>query len=284
MVTQCITPLTLYRQERNKNTGFRSDVVPCGKCPPCLKRRAGNWVFRLLQEQKVSHTSAFITLTYDDKNIATTKQGLQTLSVEHHQKFIKRLRKNITEDFLSEIQGPIKYYTAGEYGPETERPHFHSIIFNLPASYIKHPELITKDWQMGNVKAIVCNPRTIAYTTGYVNETLYTIKQEENDDRVKEFSLQSKGLGANYLTPARSRYYRKIKTPYLIIQDGQKKQMPRYYKNKIYNKTERLLLLQKSKDYMEENPAYTDEDNRRDLANNEILQFKRKNLKQRQQL
>ena len=56
----CDTPYSV------KPKGWLNAIdVPCGKCPNCKKRRVNEWVFRLQEEDKVSSTSYFITLTYD---------------------------------------------------------------------------------------------------------------------------------------------------------------------------------------------------------------------------
>lgn len=286
---QCLTPYTLYRAKGNKSRLGKeyafSDVVPCGKCPACLRLRQFNWVFRLKQEQLRAHSSAFLTLTYNDEHLPFSENGLMTLKPKDHQLYMKRLRKSIKTHFQDEIKAPIKYYTCGEYGELYNRPHFHSIIFNLPQSYIKHPELITKDWQNGNTLLAVCNPKTIAYTTGYINKTLYTQKERDPlDDRKKETSLISKGIGENYLTPDRKNYYKKVLTPYLTVENGDKIPIPRYYKNKLYTDRENKILQEKTKLHLLSHPQYLDEKNRRDVVSEEIRKHDKKQLLTRKKL
>lgn len=284
---QCLTPLIIYRHEREYDhpTRLKSDVVPCGLCPACLRTRQKGWVFRLKQELKIAHSSQFLTLTYEDEHLPFSNNGLATLKIKDHQNFIKRLRKNIKEHFPEEIKAPIKYYSAGEYGGETDRPHIHSIMFNLPESYIKHPELIIKDWQKGHVQAKAVHGHNIGYTTGYLHKTLYTDGVQEGDDRKKEFSLMSKGLGKNYLSEEMLEYYRKVKTPYLTVESGYKIQMPRYYKNKIYvSESDKYEAQKASERFMEDNPQFKDEKHRHDLVTNEIRKQVKKNLIERKQL
>ena len=68
-------------------------TLPCGKCPNCYARRISGWSFRLMEEDKVSSSSYFITLTYD--NPPMSENGFMTLKKSDFQKFMKRLRKLI---------------------------------------------------------------------------------------------------------------------------------------------------------------------------------------------
>lgn len=287
---QCLTPITLYRgkgktSRLGKEFAF-TDVVPCGKCSACLRRRQQNWIFRLLQEQKVSHNSSFLTLTYADEHLPFTDNGNMNLYVKDHQLFIKRLRKNAKEHFPEEIQAPIRYYSCGEYGDESCRPHYHSIIFNLPNSYIKHPELLAKDWQKGHIYNAVCNVKTITYVSKYINKTQYTSREEldDLDDRKKEFSLMSKGLGQSYLTDNIKTYYNKVLTPYLTIGNGQKASMPRYYKQKIYSTSAQTIINTKTAMYNVENPLFRNEKHRHDFVSDQISKQEKINLLQRKTL
>jgi hypothetical protein len=277
---QCLTPITLYRREGHRiGKEYRTDVVPCGKCPACLNRRRAGWAFRLTEEQRVSTSSAFLTLTYEDQHLKYSDAGYPTLYTKDHQDFVKRLRKTIGTHFTNEQSRPIKYYAVGEYGTNTHRPHFHSIMFNLPREYFQHPELLTRDWKLGQTLLAECNPKTIAYVTGYVNKTLYITGQDPLDDRKKEMTMCSKGLGQSYLTEARKEYYKKILTPYLIVENGDKRTMPRYYKDKMYDEVDKILVNAATQAYIEENPPFKDEWHRKNFIEQV---FNQHNYKQRQ--
>lgn len=272
---ECLAPITLWRKNGPiLAKEFHSDVVPCGKCPSCLRRRQAGWTFRLHQEQLISRSAVFLTMTYDNENLPYSTAGYPTLEKIHHQKFLKRLRKTINTHFKHETTDRIKYYSCGEYGENTHRPHYHSIMYNLPSSYIKHPELITKDWQHGQTMLAVCNPATIAYVTKYINKTLYITGQDDQDDRQKEFSLMSKGLGKNYLTDGRINYYKKILTPYLITENGDKSTMPRYYKDKLYDDSQKTKINEKTKLHLEENPVFLSDKHRQDYIEQQFRKHK----------
>jgi len=63
----------------------------------------------------------------------------------------------------------------------------------------------------------------------------------QNDDRKKEFSVMSKGLGSNYITEAMIKWHKNNleQRMYVPIENGKKIAMPRYYKDKMYNEEEK---------------------------------------------
>ena len=115
MSTRCITPF--YKKLEIVN-GVTTGYVPfpCGKCPPCMRRRVSGWSFRLVKHGEQSNSALFVTLTYEDEKIPISKNGLQTLDKTDLQKFFKRLRK-LTHEKIS-------YYAVGEYGDKTQRPRY----------------------------------------------------------------------------------------------------------------------------------------------------------------
>lgn len=156
---QCISPIKLRRN---------GITVPCGRCNFCLQSLRSDWTFRLHQEFRHAESAWFITFTYSDENIPLVDHAdddgvligqVGTLRKEHMQKFMKRLRK----DYQSDV-APIRYYTVGEYGSNTLRPHYHSIMFNLT------PEGLTAladVWGYGHVMVLPVNDARLHYVTKY---------------------------------------------------------------------------------------------------------------------
>lgn len=220
-----------------KTNQFRQDVpVPCGKCPPCLKRRVDSWVFRLLQEDKVSTSSHFVTLTYDTRSVPISKNGFMTLDKKAFPAFMKRLRKN------TGIKG-IRYYACGEYGTKNDRPHYHAIIFNVPTvsafadawSYLDCGERVA----FGQLDVGQVSGDSIGYVCKYMDKRKQ-IPKHARDDRQPEFSLMSKGLGANYLTDQARRYHKShLDQLYLTKPGGFRIAMPKYYRDKIFSDDEK---------------------------------------------
>lgn len=229
----CLKP---FRLKDEKGT-----LVPCMKCPKCIARRISGWSFRLLQEYKVSSSAQFLTLTYDTNNLdeLNFKSHGLSLSKRHLQLYFKRLRK-AQRGF---IKRPIKYYAVGEYGGKRTRPHYHIILFNA--------ELRTVDlaWNKGMVHVGQVNAATVGYCLKYM--TKQSQKRNRFDDRVNEFSVMSKGLGASYLTDEIRKYHSQSpeQSSCIIIEGGKKIAMPRYYREKLFNEEKRKQLSEYWREY-----------------------------------
>jgi hypothetical protein len=210
--------------------------------------------------------------------------GYPTLYKPHYQEFTKRLRQTIKRNFWWSADKPIKYYACGEYGEANHRPHYHAIIYNLPQQYNDHPDLLAQDWKQGITDIGKATVGGMAYVTKYISKTLYTEGQDPLDDRQKEFSLMSKGLGSSYLTPQMLAYYQSIMTPYLVTHGGQKLSMPRYYRDKIYDEDQLEIINDKTLKHLEQNPTFADEKAKRDYTINQFDKQKKYNQLKRQTL
>lgn len=197
-----------------------------------------------MQEDKRSESSHFITLTYDTKYVPITRNGFMEISKRDVQLFFKRLRQNIvrgrrvactakTHNNETEVQ-PVRYYAVGEYGGKYNRPHYHLILFNADL------ELIEPAWEKGHIYYGTVTNESVGYCLKYMCKKP-KIPMHRNDDRQREFSLMSKGLGENYMTPAMNRWHKKDiqNRQYCNLTDGKKISMPRYYKMKMYDETQR---------------------------------------------
>jgi hypothetical protein len=227
MSTKCITPFYV-KQGLTTNEKI---PVPCGKCPPCMKRRTSGWSFRLVKEGDVSNSALFVTLTYDTKYVPITKKGYLTLCKDDVQRFFKRLRKLTKEK--------IKYFIVGEYGTQKMRPHYHIILFNA------NREMIARAWakdgrELGSIFIGDVSEASIGYTLKYMQKP-GKIPIHQNDDRQKEFQLMSKGLGKSYLTQKMIKWHKEDleQRMYIPMKDGKKIAMPRYYKDKMYSESEK---------------------------------------------
>lgn len=225
----CDFPITIANPAaRLDATAISKIPVPCRKCPPCLAKRSNGWIFRLMKQDTVSEKSLFVTLTYDNKHFTKesgriTPKGFLTLNKRDFQLFMKRLRKNSPYGTL------LKYYAVGEYGSATLRPHYHAIIFNTT------PDEIKNAWGMGHTHCDIVNGNTVAYTTKYMHKGKL-IPLHSNDDRLPEFQLLSKGLGASYISRDTIRYHNEdINRNYLTGEGGVKIPMPDFYRKKLFS-------------------------------------------------
>jgi hypothetical protein len=205
---------------------------PCGKCPPCIRRRVSGWAFRLNKQSEQSNSAHFVTLTYNDEHITKTKSGLDTLVKADVQKFFKRLRK-LTKEKIS-------YYAVGEYGTDGQRPHYHIILFNANPKIVENAWSIN-DVSIGNIHFGDVGEASVGYTLKYISKEK-KIPMFQGDDRQKEFALMSKGLGKGYLTEQMVKWHKRNieNRVYLPLKDGKKAAMPRYYKDKLYDKGQKF--------------------------------------------
>jgi hypothetical protein len=227
MSTKCITPFHV----KDKFTGDYIPV-PCSKCPPCKKRRTSSWSFRLVKEGERSQSALFVTLTYNTEVVPITKNGFMNLEKADVQKFMKRLRKLSNEK--------LKYYVCGEYGTKRMRPHYHLIIFNADKEKVEQAWTLDRR-PLGQIYIGDVNEASIGYTLKYMTKK-GKIPMHYNDDRQKEFSLMSKGLGSNYLTEKMLKWHKDNteERMYCNIKGNKKIAMPRYYKDKIYNEFDKI--------------------------------------------
>lgn len=226
-----MNPFTL----KEDNGGYQ---VPCGKCYNCKMRRASNWSVRLMNHYEDAKNGIFVTLTYDTRYVPITKKGFMTLEKKHVQNFIKRLRQWHKDEAKS-----ISYYAVGEYGGKTYRPHYHIILFNANIEYIE------KSWsdcvdkrnakfrKLGEIHYGTLTEASVGYTLKYISKAK-RIPLHENDDRIPEFALMSKGIGLSYLKDKIIKWHleKSDERIYIPLKDGKKASMPRYYKDKIYSK------------------------------------------------
>jgi hypothetical protein len=235
----CSYPITLVRNGRH-------ELVPCGKCINCIQRKRGDWSFRLLQEQKNSLLSTFLTLTYNEKTIPDNHQ----LEKKALQRYFKRVRSENKK---------LKYYAVGEYGTDNGRPHYHAIVFNIPN------QLLVDKWQnpvfrvntntgeitesgkqpIGFVTTDQVTEASIHYVTGYI------LSKDEKDektgksittksklgDTLRPFAIMSKGLGKIYLKHNEKLHKSQFKND-TTKEGGIKQILPRYYRNVMFPKDE----------------------------------------------
>lgn len=218
----CVAPLrTKYRDVNNNFID-----APCGKCWQCLERRASGWAERIRIELNVCDSAHFVTLTYSDENVPyiTNEWPIQTLVKRDLQLFFKRLRKMTRKKII--------YYAVGEYGDQTERPHYHIILFNA------NPTIVDKAWTLGLTHYGKVEDGSIMYTLKYMQKR--EVPNYWTEGRQPKFALMSKGIGKGYLTEARIKWHKEdlMNRCYMPLRSGHKASLPRYLKDRIYTKKE----------------------------------------------
>lgn len=213
----CFNPITL-------KTGV---IVPCGTCYSCLSNKRNQWTFRLSYEAKSSFSSFFVTLTYADEYCD------MKLHKTDFQQFVKRFRRHNKQK--------IKYFCLGEYGPKTERPHYHCLLFFKEyISVNKVYDLIKKEWPQGQIFIGQVEEASIHYCTSFHVDKGNTPKHLKKSN--PSFTLMSTrpAIGSDYYDSNNLKSYHKdINNPFVTSKDGFKQAIPRLYKQKLYDEQER---------------------------------------------
>lgn len=204
-------------------------LIPCGKCLNCRIAKREEWAMRCLHELDTYNGKAlFVTLTYKEEKLPENK----SLKKRHLVLFFKRLRKHLDKE-----NRKIRYYACGEYGEETQRPHYHAIIYGVDWDDRK---IIMDAWPYAewSVKTIrdksfgAAEKDSIRYVAQYIDKKLSGDEaRAEYHDKSREpvFKIQSLGIGKNYCDKIAQQLLKKE----YITHNGIKKNIPRYYKNRI---------------------------------------------------
>lgn len=224
------------------------ELIPCGKCIECRLAYSRNWADRCMMELEDHKSSYFVTLTYDDEHVHkndwfnedTGEFGnIMTLCKVDLQKFFKRLRYYHGEK--------IRYFSAGEYGETSLRPHYHAIIFGLELIdlvFYKRSsqgfnyylsESLSKIWSHGYVVVTEVSWDTCAYTARYVMKkqkglasAIYTKYNFE-----PEFTLMSRkpGIARKWYDEHKSTMYNSAYINITTPTGGHKCRPPKYFDN-----------------------------------------------------
>lgn len=227
----CLTPIQLKKETIKQKIAdsYHMQQVPCGICLECKKRRVNSWYVRLKNQLDDAKNAYMVTFTYDEENIPFSENGLMTLDYTDFQKFMKRYRKKADEK-----NKRVRYFTVGEYGSSTYRPHYHAIMFNID------PLLIVDCWNLGFVHFGNVTDASLYYTLKYVTKS--TFKQSDiDDDRKPEKALMSKGLGLNFLQDNIINYYHEDPSRGVTMLGNKKLPLPRYYRDKIFDESQKKL-------------------------------------------
>lgn len=203
-------------------------TVPCGQCNGCRLEKSRQWAMRIMHEASLYEDNVFLTLTYSPENLPRD----HSLVLEHHQLFMKRLRKAYEPR-------TIRFYHCGEYGDETYRPHYHTILFNLDFAdkkYLKTTDTGSKLYTSGKLDALwtlgdcyIGNVtfESAAYCGRYVMKKLTGARKSEYGSRVPEYSTMSRrpGIGAPWL----AKWKADIFPNDFCIMNGRKVRVPKAY-------------------------------------------------------
>lgn len=160
--------------------------IPCGTCYHCLQNKRRYWVLRLLVEIEQHKENTFVTLTFDDENLAKFKGDYK----RPLKLYVDRLRKALG-------YRP-RYWFISELGDEekfTGRFHIHGIFFGTSKEKLSYALQRIK-WTYG-----ISYFGRVQFKTAYYL-TKYLLKQQPKDD-YKPFIMCSHGIGLAYVNKDR---------------------------------------------------------------------------------
>ena len=260
--------ITFNRFNSRLSMGQTMDV-PCGSCIGCLKERARQWAVRLYHEAQMYTEaglgSTFINLTYNDQNLpwgtpfvdavdVQEEDGLKTdmpsLRLGHITHFMRTLRQNIIREYGSYEDGTeirLRFYIAGEYGPKTQRPHYHGVVFGwsfpdrLPigvkgksGKQLYRSAMLERSWaaegQSRGYSSLgeSLTPESLAYVTKYITKIQdFGARDPFKGMREVERAQMSRnpGLGRSWI----GKYWRDVYPADEVIINGRPQKPPRFY-------------------------------------------------------
>jgi len=220
--------------------------IPCKNCVGCRLDNARSWATRLMHERPHHDLACFLTFTYN--NHFLPKNG--SLDKTHFQLFMKRLRKY--HHYYNPGAGNLKYYMCGEYGGNTQRAHYHAIVFGLDFADKKFHKVTKKGerlyvspkldslWGMGNCYIGSVTHKSAGYTARYCLKKVNGENAIEHYKRVntetgeivqveKEYMACSNGLGLAHF----EQHYQTMYLRDSCIVEGKETPVPKYYDRKL---------------------------------------------------
>lgn len=179
-------------------------ALPCNNCIGCRLEKSREWAVRCVYESSLYKENSFITLTYSDEHLPENR----SLVRKDLQDFFKRLRIAVNRKLKKKglPAKKIRYYACGEYGEQTERPHYHAILFNHQfddlkeitklsehgLSRFKHSQFLSDVWGKGIVSVGDMTFESAAYVARYCLKKINGPAAESHyNGRVPEFSAMS---------------------------------------------------------------------------------------------
>lgn len=185
---------------------YLKGVMPfgCGQCLPCRLNRRRLWTHRLFLESLLHSDFSFVTLTYDEEHLP---EG-GALKKEDASLWLKRIRKAV-------YPRKLRFYLVGEYGDQTERPHFHVALFGYPSCFnykfndkvslfyrskcqCMSCSTVRSTWSKGKVDVGTLTLESAQYIAGYVTKKMTKADDPRLKGRPPEFARMSlrPGIGA----------------------------------------------------------------------------------------
>lgn len=204
--------------------------IPCSQCKGCRLEKSRQWAVRIMHEAQMHEQNSFVTLTYDDEHLPDN----DSLDVRHWQSFAKRLRH---------AAGKFRFYNCGEYGDETNRPHYHAILFGLAfledrkliaghSDTLFQSALLTKTWGKGHCSIGSVTTQSASYVARYaMKKRTGKLADKHYYGRKPEFSTMSRnpGIGSTWF----DKYGSEVFPSDQVITNGHPHLPPKFYDLKL---------------------------------------------------
>lgn len=207
---------------------------------------AQSWAIRLMHERVEHDLAVFLTFTYNKESLPNPP----TLIKRHMQLFFKKLRKMIWQEYPDNPK--IKYFMCGEYGGQTNRPHYHAIVYGVdfpdkrPFKKGKRGDQLfvsaklNELWGLGNCYIGRVTTQSAGYVARYSLKKVNGDQSEEHYTYVdpntgeisilqKEYLAASQGLGLEHYKKHAAQMY--IRDSCII--NGKEAPVPKYYDRKL---------------------------------------------------
>jgi hypothetical protein len=187
----------------NKNGRFIG-MSSCGECPICRLKRSMELTFystcQAIDSYKKGRFCKFYTLTYSDGCLPLNRNGVPTVLFSDFQKFKKRFNKSYSKHFTSDKR--YKVLGTTEYGDDSNRPHMHFLLYDVPDDY-RVEDMIYDAWDYrGNIQSGPLRAGGAYYLSSYCScmpsrEALSKLYDENEIER--PVLSHSFNLGGQYL-------------------------------------------------------------------------------------
>lgn len=266
----CFYPIQAYRAKKiNRETGKRQLVfnkkdgfldmevqIPCGQCIGCRLERSRQWAIRCMHESSLYENNCFITLTYHDQFLPPGN----SLNKKHFQDFMKRLRKSVAPL-------KIRYFHCGEYGDESNRPHYHACLFNIDFAdkilystkngvrlYVS--KRLQALWPFGFCTIGDVTFESAAYVARYVLKKVTGEKAVDHYLSVDTDTGEIHTIEPEYVTMSRrpglatgyfEKYGKEIYPDDFIVIRGKKMKPPKFYDKLAEQETKKMLMVKQKR-------------------------------------
>lgn len=138
----CLSPITIQSNARYfvPFVSSAENIVPCGRCASCRDARKSTWEDRLCLEvaewYKNGGIGLMLTFTYNNACLPRfEREGISVpcFSSSDILAFLDRVKTRSRRAFGNDFY---RHFVCSEYGKNTQRPHYHTILSKCSQSLV----------------------------------------------------------------------------------------------------------------------------------------------------